>query len=100
VTYLSGEFGDTDTLDLQGEVVLAGEVRSFVRHLPSVQTDNEKLAERVAKLFGVKAPRPERLPEHVKSGPVSSDVIMNTMYYNHSLLPAMPSVGERTPILG
>jgi hypothetical protein len=30
-----------DTLDLHGEVVFAGEVRSFVRHLASVQTDNE-----------------------------------------------------------
>lgn len=54
-----------DTLDLQGEAVLAGEVRSFARHLPTVQTDNEKLADRVARLLGVKAPRPERRPQHV-----------------------------------
>ena len=33
-----------DTLDGQGEVILAGEVRHFARHLPRVLTDNEQLA--------------------------------------------------------
>ena len=50
-----------DTLDLQGEVVLAGEVRSFARHLPIAQTDNEELAERVARFLGVNAPKPEHV---------------------------------------
>jgi hypothetical protein len=33
-----------DALDTQGEVVLAGEVRYFARHLPPVLTDRERLA--------------------------------------------------------
>jgi hypothetical protein len=33
-----------DTLDLQGEIELAGDVRVFARHLPSVMTDKERIA--------------------------------------------------------
>lgn len=33
-----------DALDAQGEIVLAGEVRSFATHLPPVLTDRERLA--------------------------------------------------------
>ncbi len=35
-----------DTLDRQGEVVLAGDVRYFANHLPPVLTDRERLAEK------------------------------------------------------
>jgi hypothetical protein len=54
-----------DTLDLQGEPVLAGEVRSFARHLSTVQTDNEKLAERITQFLGVKGSTPERQSDKV-----------------------------------
>ena len=54
-----------DTLDLQGERALAREVRSFARHLPSVQTDDERLAERFAQFSGRKKSGPERQSEHV-----------------------------------
>lgn len=33
-----------DVLDAQGEIVLAGDVRSFASHLPPVLTDNQRLA--------------------------------------------------------
>jgi len=33
-----------DTLDRQGEVILAGDVRYFAKHLPPALTDNERLA--------------------------------------------------------
>jgi hypothetical protein len=33
-----------DSLDLQGEAVLAGEVRLFARHVPHVMTDRERIA--------------------------------------------------------
>jgi hypothetical protein len=33
-----------DVLDAQGEVVLAGDVRHFAKHLPPVQTDRQRLA--------------------------------------------------------
>jgi hypothetical protein len=33
-----------DRLDLQGEAILAGDVRYFAKNLPSVRTDTEKLA--------------------------------------------------------
>jgi hypothetical protein len=35
-----------DTLDRQGEVVLAGDVRCFATHLPPVPTDKERLTEK------------------------------------------------------
>lgn len=44
-TVLRGWFGVADALDAQGEVVLAGDVRYFARHLPPVRTDRERLAE-------------------------------------------------------
>jgi hypothetical protein len=34
----------TDTLDGQGEVILAGDVRYFAKHLPPALTDTERLA--------------------------------------------------------
>ena len=37
-----------DTLDRQGEVVLAGDVRHFAKHLPPALTDTERLAARFA----------------------------------------------------
>ena len=40
-----------DTLDRQGEVVLAGDVRYFAKHLPPVLTDKETLAEKFAQHF-------------------------------------------------
>ena len=52
-----------DTLDRQGEVVLAGDVRHFARHLPSVRTDNEQLADRIAKFMRAKNTGPENRPE-------------------------------------
>lgn len=54
-----------DALDHQGEVILAGDVRYFARHLPPVQTVNEKLAEGVAQFSREKGAKPERRPEHV-----------------------------------
>jgi hypothetical protein len=37
--------GIAATLDAQGEIVLAGDVRYFANHLPRVLTDRERLAE-------------------------------------------------------
>jgi hypothetical protein len=37
--------GIAATLDAQGEIVLAGDVRDFANHLPKVLTDRERLAE-------------------------------------------------------
>jgi hypothetical protein len=44
-TVVSGWMGIADTLDAQGEIVLAGDVRSFAKHLPPVLTDRERLAQ-------------------------------------------------------
>jgi hypothetical protein len=33
-----------DVLDAQGEIILAGDVRYFVKHLPPVLTDRQRLA--------------------------------------------------------
>jgi Relaxase/Mobilisation nuclease domain len=41
---IDGWLSVADTLDTQGEVILAGEVRHFARHLPRVLTDKEQLA--------------------------------------------------------
>jgi hypothetical protein len=38
--------GIAATLDAQGEIVLAGDVRYFANHLPRVLTDRERLAEK------------------------------------------------------
>lgn len=43
---VGGWLGIADALDLQGEVVLAGDVRYFARHLPAVLTDHGKLGQR------------------------------------------------------
>ena len=37
-----------DTLDRQGEVILAGDVRYFAKHLPPALTDTERLAAKFA----------------------------------------------------
>jgi hypothetical protein len=37
-----------DTLDRQGEVILAGDVRYFAKHLPPALTDTERLAVKFA----------------------------------------------------
>ena len=42
---MSGWMGIADTLDTQGEIVLAGDVRYFASHLPPVLTDRERLAQ-------------------------------------------------------
>jgi len=42
---VAGWMGIAATLDAQGEIVLAGEVRHFANHLPRVLTDRERLAE-------------------------------------------------------
>jgi hypothetical protein len=44
---VEGWMGIAKTLDAQGEFVLAGDVRYFAMHLPSVLTDREKLAKDV-----------------------------------------------------
>jgi len=43
---VAGWMGIAATLDAQGEIVLAGDVRYFANHLPQVLTDRERLAER------------------------------------------------------
>lgn len=35
----------SETMDAQGEIILAGDVRYFANHLPRVLTDRERLAE-------------------------------------------------------
>jgi hypothetical protein len=62
---VNGWLDIADALDLQRETILAGDVRRFARDLPSIPTGDERLAERVAKFLGVKAPRSERQPEHI-----------------------------------
>jgi hypothetical protein len=42
---VTGWMGIAATLDAQGEIVLAGDVRYFANHLPKVLTDRERLAE-------------------------------------------------------
>jgi hypothetical protein len=42
---VTGWMGIAATLDAQGEIVLAGDVRYFADHLPRVLTDRERLAE-------------------------------------------------------
>jgi hypothetical protein len=41
---VAGWMGIAATLDAQGEIVLAGDVRYFANHLPRVLTDRERLA--------------------------------------------------------
>jgi hypothetical protein len=41
---VNGWLGVADALDIQGEVVLARDVRHFARHLPRVSTDRELVA--------------------------------------------------------
>jgi hypothetical protein len=43
---VAGWMGIAATLDAQGEIVLAGDVRYFASHLPRVLTDRERLAEK------------------------------------------------------
>jgi MobA/VirD2-like, nuclease domain len=48
-----------DTLDIQGESILADEVRHFARHLPRVLTDKEQIA---AALVDYSQKRPTQVP--------------------------------------
>jgi hypothetical protein len=41
---VAGWMGVAATLDAQGEITLAGDVRYFAKHLPPVLTDRERLA--------------------------------------------------------
>lgn len=42
---MAGWMGIAETLENQGEIVLAGDVRYFVKRLPPVLTDRERLAQ-------------------------------------------------------
>jgi hypothetical protein len=42
---MAGWMGIDETLESQGEIVLAGDVRYFVKHLPPVLTDRVRLAQ-------------------------------------------------------
>ena len=44
-TVVTGWMGIAAALDAQGEIVLAGDVRYFAKHLPPVLTDRERLAQ-------------------------------------------------------
>jgi hypothetical protein len=57
---VDGWMGIAERLDAQGEIVLAGDVRYFATHLPSVLTDREKLAKELA--GHMKARHPEKEP--------------------------------------
>jgi len=54
---LSGWMGVADRLDAQGEIVLAGDVRYFARHLPPVLTDRERLAQEFIRHLEARSPR-------------------------------------------
>ena len=45
---VTGWLGIAETLDRQGETILAGDVRHFARHLPRVLTDTEWIAVQLA----------------------------------------------------
>jgi hypothetical protein len=58
---VAGWMGIAATLDAQGEIVLAGDVRYFANHLPRVLTDRKRLAEEfVQHLKKLRAPQTER----------------------------------------
>jgi len=61
---LHGWLNVADSLDLQGELILASEVRQFARHLPRVLTDREHLAQHLM----------QRTPKE----PVQHDVLNRT----------------------
>jgi NAD dependent epimerase/dehydratase family enzyme len=54
-----------DTLDGQGEVILAGDVRYFAKHLPPALTDTERLAAKFAQQLALswEAPRARQTPD-------------------------------------
>ena len=54
-----------DTLDRQGEVILAGDVRYFAKHLPPALTDTERLAVKFAQHLASprEAPRTRQSPD-------------------------------------
>ena len=54
-----------DTLDRQGEVILAGDVRYFAKHLPPALTDTERLAVKFAQHLASsrEAPRARQTPD-------------------------------------
>ncbi len=47
---LSAWMKAADVLDAQGEVILAGDVRYFAKHLPPVLTDRQRLAAQFIRL--------------------------------------------------
>ena len=57
---VAGWLATARQLEAQGECALAGEVRSFVRQMPPVMTDRERIAEALLKTLNVKGrdPRP------------------------------------------
>ena len=54
---LHGWLNVADSLDIQGEVILASEVRQFARHLPRVLTDREHLATALVQHLQRRTPR-------------------------------------------
>ena len=69
---VTGWMGIAATLDAQGEIVLAGDVRYFAKHLPPVLTDRERLAQDVIRYLKATSARarteePERNREAERS---------------------------------
>lgn len=62
---LHGWLSIADTLDTQGEPILAGEVRYFARHLPRVLTDSEHIASALVE-HSQTQPTKEPAPEHAR----------------------------------
>jgi hypothetical protein len=63
---ITGWMGIAVTLDVQGEIVLAGDVRYFANHLPRVLTDRERLAEEFIRHIKARAPLQERREDKVR----------------------------------
>ena len=61
-----------DILDAQGEVVLAGDVRTFASRLPPVLTDNERLAAQLIRHAEVR--RPAKNDGHRRDGPAEPEL--------------------------
>ena len=54
------------TLDAQGEMILAGDVRYFAKHLPPVLTDRERLAADFLRFANAKRPAGTRGDDTVR----------------------------------
>jgi hypothetical protein len=59
-----------ETLDRQGEVVLAGDVRYFAKHLPPALTDTERLAAKFTQHLATSREAPRARETHKIDGPV------------------------------